>query len=53
MRLIDCAAAFGVDVHICSCKNPDLAESSNCGIAGPTTTQAVEQNAPLFSNRRA
>ncbi len=39
-RLRALAAEVGIEVHVCACKNPDLASAANCQIAGPTPTPA-------------
>jgi DNA repair photolyase len=49
-RLASLAAEHGIDVHICACKNPDLPDATNCGIAGPSTEQAARPDAPLFGH---
>jgi len=33
------AARYGIDVHVCACKNPDLGLTSNCRIAGSDSPQ--------------
>lgn len=47
-RLAFLAAKHGIDVHTCACKNPDLAESKNCRIAGPPAEPSAHPKGPLF-----
>jgi len=49
-RLAKLAAEFDIDLHICSCKNPDLASGSNCQIAGPPTEASRAEEALLFQD---
>lgn len=44
-RLERIAGHYGIQVHICACKNPDLAKGS-CNIAGrwPCTESGIQQN---------
>lgn len=42
------AASHGIEVHICTCKNPDLAASPGCQIAGPSPAPLSNSDAPLF-----
>lgn len=49
-RLTDLAAEFGIEVSICSCKNPDLPEATNCRIAGPSMEHTPQPEAPLFEH---
>lgn len=44
-RLRKLAAQFGIEVHVCSCKNPDLDIARNCRIAGPEPRTPT----PLFA----
>lgn len=37
-RLRALATELGMAVHVCACKNPDLAGAATCQIAGPTPT---------------
>jgi DNA repair photolyase len=45
-RLRTLAAQFGIDLHICACKNPDLACAATCQIAGPTPVPPTSLFAP-------
>jgi hypothetical protein len=47
-KLRDLAAGFGIDVHVCACKNPHLPASSDCKIAGPPSNAKPEPDTPLF-----
>lgn len=47
-RLGRLAAKYGIDVHVCACKNPNLAAGSDCQIAGPPVKAQRGRNAPLF-----
>jgi DNA repair photolyase len=47
-RLEVLAAKHGIGVHVCACKNPDLAAGSNCRIAGPSPAALPMPDAPLF-----
>jgi DNA repair photolyase len=49
-RLASLAAGHGIDTHTCACKNPDLPDSANCRIAGPSPEQGLSPNAPLFEH---
>ncbi len=42
------AAEYGIDVHVCACKNAYLAAGSDCQIAGPPMEAQLGHNAPLF-----
>ena len=46
-RLETLAARFHISIHVCRCKNPDLAESG-CQIAGPTSDVPQAPPLPLF-----
>jgi len=46
-RLATLAGRFHVDIHVCRCKNPDLAVSG-CQIAGPTSSVSKAPSLPLF-----
>jgi len=48
-RLRMLAASYGIKVHTCACKNPDLADSSECQIAGPVQASSPHGRLPLFS----
>lgn len=47
-RLRTLAANHGIELHVCACKNPDLAAASNCQIAGPAPAPLPMQGAPLL-----
>ncbi|MBT3201525.1 MAG: radical SAM protein [Phycisphaerales bacterium] len=47
-QLRDLAAGFGIDVHVCACKNPRLQDNSDCKIAGPSPNAQPEPDTPLF-----
>jgi DNA repair photolyase len=49
-RLASLAAEHAINVHTCACKNPDLPDSANCQIAGPSSEQGFLPNAPLFEH---
>jgi len=46
-RLEVLAARYGISIHVCTCKNPDLA-SLGCQIAGPTSRSPEAPALPLF-----
>lgn len=46
-RLEVLAARYGIGIHVCTCKNPDLA-SLGCQIAGPTSRAPEAPALPLF-----
>ena len=46
------AARYGIGVHVCSCKNPDLGCTSACRIAGPTPESPQTQTLPLFAPKQ-
>ena len=47
-RLRALAARHGIEVHVCTCKNPGLGESSGCRIAGPPAKASQCRVPPLF-----
>jgi DNA repair photolyase len=47
-RLNVLAASHGIAVHVCTCKNPDLAAGSGCQIAGPSRVPLPAGDTPLF-----
>ena len=47
-RLGQLAAEYGIDVHVCACKNPCRATETNCQIAGPPLTAQWGRDTPLF-----
>ena len=47
-RLEQLAADGGIDVHVCTCKNPHLAAGANCRIAGPPLESQLGRDASLF-----
>ncbi|MBI5725364.1 MAG: radical SAM protein [Planctomycetes bacterium] len=47
-RLQKLAAQYGIDVHVCACKNPDLTVRTNCRIAGPLQDSLSDEAMPLF-----
>jgi DNA repair photolyase len=47
-RLGALAAKYGISLHVCACKNPDLGLGSDCQIAGPSPGAAGD--APLFDS---
>ncbi|MCG3177985.1 MAG: hypothetical protein BIFFINMI_00308 [Phycisphaerae bacterium] len=47
------AAKYGISVHVCSCKNPDVAEAEACQIAGPPFAQSSSEPVGLFSQPSA
>jgi len=51
-RLAGVAAAAGMEMHVCACKNPDLTISSNCRIAGPPLPASYPADLPLFQRRQ-
>jgi DNA repair photolyase len=42
-RLVSLAARYDIQVHICSCKNPDVPAGGNCQIAGPLLSKDLEK----------
>lgn len=46
-HLRELGSRHDIDVHICTCKNPDLA-SDGCQIAGPLLASARNEELPLF-----
>ena len=47
-RLRALAAARGIEVRVCACKNPDLPFARDCRIAGPEPAAGRHAEAPLF-----
>jgi len=47
-RLARLAAEYGIDVHVCVCKNPDLSAGPGCQIAGPPMEAPLGVEGPLF-----
>ena len=52
-RLGTLAAGYGIDVHVCTCKNPDWGAGSGCQIAGPSTHTLTPGLLPLFLGQDA
>jgi DNA repair photolyase len=50
-RLETFAARYGIALHVCSCKNPDLG-SLGCHIAGPSPRTSQTQTLPLFDPKQ-
>jgi DNA repair photolyase len=48
-RLRAAAARHGVEVHVCTCKNPGLGDGPGCQIAGPTSPRLPDNSLPLFN----
>lgn len=47
-RLQALAAQYGIEVHVCACKNPGLPCAADCQIAGPPRTRRQKPALPLF-----
>ena len=47
-RLKTLAEAYGIEVHVCTCKNPDLSPGFGCQIAGPAPSPPPAGTLPLF-----
>ena len=47
-RLVALAGSHGITVHVCTCKNPDLAFRGDCEIAGSAATRLAARGSPLF-----
>jgi len=47
-RLARLAGEYGIDVHICACKNPHQAANANCQIAGLPAVAEPGRDEPLF-----
>jgi DNA repair photolyase len=47
-RLRTLAANHAIEVHVCACKNPDLASAPGCEIAGPSQAPPSAGGTPLF-----
>jgi DNA repair photolyase len=50
-RLQCLAARHGIDVHVCTCKNPDVGADGGCRIAGPSAPPPSADSLPLFSKK--
>jgi len=47
-RLRGLADNHGIELHVCACKNPDLASAPGCLIAGPAQSSQPSREIPLF-----
>jgi DNA repair photolyase len=50
-RLIQHATDVGLEVHVCQCKNPDIALAHDCNIAGSPRSEYDGQTMRLFSEK--